>query len=147
MTLPYYVSSDHDAFYSGLLFAYFPNKIHHQPGSGISLARPHSGSSSEERERTPEAVESTAQPSGTNSYSELGDGQVMEILEKHLKSYNDNSNCEGQELGGRTAESAQSQKMDLVLFKGSIEHAARLCRSMVRRLYNVNVVHNNCCRI
>ena len=63
----------------------------------------------------------------TSSYSELGDGQVMEVLERQLSSYD-----EERQQSGRNAESTLNPRMDLVLFKGAIEHAARLCRSMVK---------------
>ena len=58
----------------------------------------------------------------SGTYSELGDGQVMEILQKHLTQWKSQEEREG---GGKAAAS-------LVLFRGAIEHATRLSRVMVR---------------
>ncbi len=49
--------------------------------------------------------------SSPSNYAELGDGQVMDILKRHIDS------------GSVTDR--------LVLFKGAIEHSSRLCRAMV----------------
>ena len=95
-----------------------------------------SNTSTEEGEKTPEVPESTSQTTGTNSYSELGDGQVTEILSKYLSLTGYDSQ---QQKNGRSVCSGQS--LDLVLFKGAIEHAARLCRSMVRQLLYSIVRH------
>ena len=125
--------------HAGLIFAHFPSQS--PPGSG-SLTEVHSSTSSEEggREQTqsPEATDTStqSQATGTSSYSELGDGQVMEILAKHLAVYCGNDR-------EKNAESGVGHKMDLVLFKGAIEHAARLCRSMVSKIIIV-VVRFDC---
>ncbi len=50
-------------------------------------------------------------PSDSPNYTELGDGQVMDILKEHIGVLNSGDG--------------------LVLFKGAIEHAARICRAMV----------------
>lgn len=62
----------------------------------------------------------TSTPHGS-TYSELGDGQLMEILQKHLTEW---KSQEEREEGGRTA-------ANLILFKGAIEHATRLIRVVV----------------
>lgn len=103
--------------YTGLIFALFPSK------TNISLKEETSTTSTKEGEETSEA-EIADQATGARSYSELGDGQVMEILAKHL------TGC-GDEWQRTDVNNFTSQTMDLVLFKGAIEHAARLCRSMV----------------
>ena len=104
----------------GLIFAHFPSK------SNVGLTEETSSASTKEGEETPgpEVAEDTAQSSGAKSYSELGDGQVMEILAKHLTGRGDE--CQLTDVNTKS-----SQTMDMVLFKGAIEHAARLCRSMV----------------
>ena len=53
----------------------------------------------------------------------------MEILAKHLTGCSDTQRRQQSE---QNAELALHQSRDLVLFKGAIEHAARLCRVMVR---------------
>ena len=106
----------------GLIFAHFPSK------NNVGLTEETSSASTKEGEQTPGAdvAEDTAQSTSAKSYSELGDGQVMEILANHLTGPGCGDKCK--ETGVNTF---SSQTMDLVLFKGAIEHAARLCRSMV----------------
>ena len=55
----------------------------------------------------------------TATYSELGDGQVMDLLAKHMETFKK-----------LTSEGVQST-FNLVLFKGAIEHASRICRVLV----------------
>lgn len=106
--------------YIGLIFAHFPSK------SNVGLTEETSRASTKEGEETPgpQIADDTAQSTGAKSYSELGDGQVMEILAKYL------TGCDN-ECQQTNVNTFNSQTMDLVLFKGAIEHAARLCRSMV----------------
>lgn len=54
----------------------------------------------------------------------------MEILAKHLTGCSSDSATTQQQREG-IADSALYRNGDLVLFKGAIEHAARLCRVMV----------------
>ena len=115
----------------GLIFALFPNKSC-QPTSTSSRE----SVSLEEGEKTTEVTKGTAPPpqttAGVNSYSELGDGQVMEILAKHLTGCSSSDGTTTQQQREGNAELALYRSRDLVLFKGAIEHAARLCRVMVR---------------
>ena len=114
----------------GLIFALFPSK-RCQPTSTSSRE----SVSSEEGEKTTELTKGTTPPqttAGVNSYSELGDGQVMEILAKHLTGCSSSDSTTTQQRREGNAESALYRGRDLVLFKGAIEHAARLCRVMVR---------------
>ena len=67
---------------------------------------------------------SYAPHSHSGTYLELGDGQVMETLQKHLKL----KTQEERDGGGRRKRTAGT---NVVLFKGAIEHATRLCRVMV----------------
>ena len=53
-----------------------------------------------------------------STYTELGDGQVMDILKNHIKSLKHNDKEDGPET-------------KMVLFTGAIEHASRMCRVMV----------------
>lgn len=108
----------------GLIFAHFPSKPCHPSSAGSTGTQ--SGLSSEEGEQTPEIAENLPQTTATNSYSELGDGQVMEILTKHLAGYS-----AMQQQIEESSEPVFSQNLDLVLFKGAIEHASRLCRILV----------------
>ena len=79
----------------------------------------------------PDPLQTTA-ATGVDSYSELGDGQVMEILAKHLTGSSCSDSGTTTQQGEGSTESALYRSRDLVLFKGAIEHAARLCRAMVR---------------
>ena len=104
----------------GLIYAQFPSRAR-QLSSSVSLSEVESSASTEEREKAPKAIHEGDSSAVSGSYCELGDGQVMEVLKRELSGYDEQS-----------AESALGLRMDLVLFKGAIEHAARLCRSMVR---------------
>ena len=53
----------------------------------------------------------------STGYSELGDGQVMEALNHHLKVLQ--------------TQQCQNNFREMILFRGAIEHATRLCRVMV----------------
>lgn len=55
----------------------------------------------------------------TVTYSELGDSQVMDLLTKHMVTFKI-----------LTSEAVQST-FNIVLFKGAIEHASRICRVLV----------------
>ena len=89
---------------------------------------------------TPPPPQTTAP--GMNSYCELGDGQVMEILASHLTgSASRDSTTTTWQQGEGNADSALYRNRDLVLFKGAIEHAARLCRVMVRMQFHESVHH------
>ena len=68
---------------------------------------------------------SFAPHSHSATYLELGDGQVMETLQKHLTQWKSQKERDG---GGRREETAGT---NVVLFRGAIEHATRLCRVMV----------------
>lgn len=68
---------------------------------------------------------SYAPPSHSATYLELGDGQVMETLQKHLTQWKSQKERDG---GGRREETAGT---NVVLFRGAIEHVTRLCRVMV----------------
>jgi hypothetical protein len=59
-------------------------------------------------------------------YQELGEGQVLEAMEKHAQRYS--AHC-----GRRSQDSASvvSPVPDLVVFQQAMEHATRLCRAMV----------------
>ena len=61
-----------------------------------------------------------ATPDGL-TYTELGDGQVMDILKNHIESLKHNTKVDGPET-------------KMVLFTGAIEHASRMCRVMVSDL-------------
>ena len=129
----------HESFcsLSGLIFAQFPSKSCQPTG-----ASSRESVSSEEGEKTTEAKGSappTQTTSGTNSYSELGDGQVMEILAKHLTGCSNDSVNTAQQQQEGNADSALHRSRDLVLFKGAIEHAARLCRVMVNKDRNLSI--------
>lgn len=75
----------------------------------------------------PKAINSNEEKGDSNSaselssdglnYSELGDGQVMDILKDHIKELK----C------------IENEADVLVLFKGAIEHASRICRAMVSK--------------
>ncbi len=54
------------------------------------------------------------------NYSELGDGQVMEALSHHLD-----------ELRVQECPKEGHGVQEIILFRGAIEHATRLCRVMV----------------
>lgn len=56
-------------------------------------------------------------------YQELGDGQVLEMMEKHVSHYS--VHC------ARQTQDSISPVSDLILFQRAMEHAARLCRIMV----------------
>ncbi len=58
------------------------------------------------------ATENEVSDSPLSNYTELGDGQVMDILKRHI-------------------DNGSSVTDRLVLFKGAIEHSSRLCRAMV----------------
>ena len=66
----------------------------------------------------------------SGTYSELGDGQLMEILQKHLTEWKSPEEREG---GGRTA-------ANLILFRGAIEHATRLIRVMVSTVSKIQLL-------
>ena len=55
----------------------------------------------------------------STAYTELGDGQLMEILNQHLHQSSD----------------AFASLGELVLFKGAIEHSTRICRALVSDIY------------
>ncbi len=67
-----------------------------------------------------DSTSATDSPSDSPNYTELGDGQVMDILKMHIGDLNSGDG--------------------LVLFKGAIEHAARICRAMVLT-YSVHIVY------
>lgn len=58
-------------------------------------------------------------------YSELGDGQVMEILSKHLEHFQ--NSCSSK----KDANALQSRYGGIVLHREAIEHCARIYRIMV----------------
>ena len=137
-----FLQSTYTLFHStilGLIFAMFPSKSC-QPTSTSSSRE--SVSSTEEGGKPTDLNASkataTAPPQtgpAVNSYSELGDGQVMEILAKHLTTTSGSTMCtttQQHREGEGDADLALYRNRDLVLFKGAIEHAARLCRVMVR---------------
>ena len=101
----------------GLIFANFPSKVC-PPASASSRE----SISPAEEEKTTEvhvaAEGTTCQTTGTDSYSELGDGQVMEILTKHLAAGSSPSGTTTRQQSER--ESALHHNSDLVLFKGAI---------------------------
>ena len=68
---------------------------------------------------------SYASPSHSATYLELGDGQVMETLQKHLTQWKSQKERDGG--GGRE----ETTGTNVVLFRGAIEHVTRLCRVMV----------------
>ena len=57
-------------------------------------------------------------------YQELGDGQVLETMEKHLHRYS--VHC------ARQNQDVIRPAPDLILFQRAMEHVVRLCRVMVR---------------
>lgn len=59
-------------------------------------------------------------------YQELGDGQVLEAVEKHIERYA--SHCARET---RETSSSLTPLPDLILFQQAMEHATRLCRAMV----------------
>ena len=79
----------------GLMFAQFPKVP----------------SSSEE---VPDSARTDATPS-TLTYTELGDGQVTDILKSHIEDLKYN----------------KGNGIKMVLFTGAIEHVSRICRVMV----------------
>lgn len=70
-------------------------------------------------------TDSAAQVS--SGYSELGDGQVMEVLSKHLRRFHSFP------VDGEPSSSSSPACSDIVLYREAIEHCARLYRVMVRR--------------
>ena len=63
-------------------------------------------------------------PHNYSVYQELGDGQVMEAMEKHVHRYSEH--C------ARHNHNVISPAPDLILFQRATEHVTRLCRAMVR---------------
>ncbi len=63
-----------------------------------------------------------------NDYTELGDGQVMEVLSKHLEKFLSNS---VEEVDSEEHLFGRSSCSGLVLYRDAIEHCARLYRVMV----------------
>ena len=118
---------------TGLLFAEFPNAL---PGSLSELISCSSGLDGRS--------DSAAQVPG--GYSELGDGQVMEVLSKHLERFQKGSAKEGEEEDEkkRGESSSSSDRPSLpnghascsgvVLYREAIEHCARLYRIMVSKV-------------
>lgn len=60
-------------------------------------------------------------------YQELGDGQVLETMEKHLHRYSTHYTKQTWD-----DPSTICPAPDIVLFQQAMEHATRLCRAMVR---------------
>ena len=103
----------------GLIFAQFPGSPAPSTGpSATSLSSLDDSSSP----RLPEI----APPTG---YMELGDGQVMEVLTKHLQKFQScwGSGPEGEEEGV----SGGGDVSGITLYRDAIEHCARLYRVMV----------------
>ena len=65
-------------------------------------------------------------------YQELGDGQVLEAMEKHLHHYFTHCAIENED-DPSSSQDRSSPALDLVLFRSAVEHAARLCRVLVRQ--------------
>ena len=109
---------------AGLLFACFPS----------CPSEPASSTSTVAEACSPRV---TVEASG---YMELGDGQVMEILSKHLNNFqsssgaNDNDSDDDDDDDDDDDEEGKSSsysKRSIVLYREAIEHCAKLYRVMV----------------
>lgn len=120
---------------AGLLFAEFPSC----PSNPDSSSEVPSGASESSGLEGQDSAAGQA-PSG---YSELGDGQVMQVLSKHLARFQGSSREkeEGEEEEGgesspspgrHPSPSSQRSCSAIVLYREAIEHCARLYRIMVR---------------
>ena len=106
------------------MFAHFPNPNQSHGNSSTSV--------DEEQERRGSdkdvSTSSTHLSQTSNTYHELGDGQVMEILKKYQMVFQSGG------VGTEDEDEDSFQGRDdseLVLFRGAIEHATRISRIMV----------------
>lgn len=99
---------------TGLIFAQFPSvsTSSHTPVEGVS---PSLSNSSKKIDQDTDSSNVTI-----SAYSELGDGQIMDFLGKHIETFKT-----------LTSEGVGSN-FNIVLFRGAIEHASRICRVLVR---------------
>ena len=106
----------------GLIFAQFPSH-HNEPGSQVT---------SNTSIAMPEIQHNTISLQISSSgYTELGDGQVMEVLSKHLEQFQSSCNHDIE-----TDSPGQQSGSKIILYREAIEHCTRLYRVMV----NVNFV-------
>ena len=109
----------------GLIFAQFPD-----PCTPVSTPEPEKTSDKSSDSSSEESNVDLVQPKATTKvhplarpYSELGDGQVTEILSKHLEHFQMASMTSGM--------ISQKSCDDIVLYKEAMEHCARLYRVVV----------------
>lgn len=106
----------------GLIFAQFPDACTpvSTPEPDKSLESASEPDESEEGHVSPKPVAARGHPLA-RPYAELGDGQVTEILSKHLELF-------------QTASKLNKMKdcHDIVLHREAMEHCARLYRAVVR---------------
>ena len=127
-----------DMLVVGLIFAQFPD-----PCTPVSTPEPDSLSSSslESKPSSSDSNESLVLQQKSlmekehplvRPYSELGDGQVSEILSKHLEHF--------QVASKRSDIFPQKEGTDIVLYKEAMEHCARLYRILVSNFFSS--IHN-----
>lgn len=87
----------------------------------------------------------------TVGYTELGDGQVMEVLSKHLRLFEESQAEEdGEEKGGGDDSPRKNADSVITLYKEAIEHCARLYRVMVSdsiRFWNSSYKNLSACSL
>lgn len=111
-------------FFAGLMFAQFPMPSDAGAASQVSSGTMVSAKLSSIGSSAQQALSS---PSG--GYMELGDGQVMEILSKHLALFQ--SSPRGDEDDSSSPAAQQGSAVSITLYREALEHCARLSRIMV----------------
>lgn len=121
-------------FIAGLMFAQFPMPSDAGPASQVSSGTMVSAKLSSIGSSAQQALSS---PGG--GYMELGDGQVMEILSKHLALFQ--SSPRGDEDDSSSPAAQQGSAVSITLYREALEHCARLSRIMVSP--HLRFVYNN----
>lgn len=111
-------------YFAGLMFAQFPMPSDAGAASQVSSGTMVSAKLSSIGSSAQQVLSS---PSG--GYMELGDGQVMEILSKHLALFQ--SSPHGDEDGSSSPAAQQGSAVSITLYREALEHCARLSRIMV----------------
>lgn len=119
------IGCDYQYTFLGLIFAQFPSPVVPQMPSQTSASggTEMTDSPSHSQLSVPLALPPTTVPP-TSAYSELGDGQVMEVLSQHLDMFRARQREGTGEIGDRDS--------GITLYREAIEHCARLYRIMVR---------------
>ena len=110
----------------GLIFAQFPSPDN--PSSISSLSNP--------SDHNVGATSMSQLPPEVSGYTELGDGQVMEVLKKYLDLFQSSSNLSG---GEEDDYLRKRSGPGITLYREAIEHCARLYRVMVSLACRANL--------